>query len=456
MGRRMRNGLRHFVNQVAAAGRSPGRLGAGLAAAVFVALIGDTASHNPGGVRHWAETGVLLYLASVVVAFAGADDPSSTSDSDGLSRFSAANLVDWPSPTLPVAPSMRAAAEALAGLAVLLLFELALLTAGSAVFGWDVLPAMRAQGLMDVAILPAVAACLLPSRSQWLHLGRAAMVSVIGGSAACVSLSLVSPLPVLMTSIVLTLVLFRTSDAVARIDRRPRRAARRPPRGALARSARPPLAQLCRDAVASPFEANTLVLYAAAGAEMLALMFGPVTSVPGIVRRGLIFAATLGPALVLAESPLGLNMLDNRSRLGAQAVFGWQAPAGSMVLPLRGEWIVRAFYLHGLAAGAVFVAAVMIAIGVPPVAVWLPWALALPSFAGSRAALAAGARGMTALSQVAFLLILSGYGFGLLRYGSGEGNLGFWIGTALASGCALVGGVPPLVYLFPKRTATGR
>ena len=141
------------------------------------------------------------------------------------------------------------------------------------------------------------------------------------------------------------------------------------------------------------------------------------------------------------------------------------------MLPLRPEWVTRAFYSHGLVAGGAFVGLCLagarlsgmpnfIGVGMrtgQPFA-WVPYMLMVPSFAGLLASRAAGDHHMRALSGAALILTLPGYLIGMflpfrvLPFV----ERGFGLAGLVALILALVGGLPPLVHLLPRKTPGGR
>ena len=82
----------------------------------------------------------------------------------------------------------------------------------------------------------------------------------------------------------------------------------------------------------------------------------------------------------------------------------------------------------------------------------------VPSWAGYLASTAAGNRRLAVLSLVSLVLTpfayLYGSVFGFFRYGVWEDA--FWIGAVIALVFALVGGAPPLIYLFPRKRIASR
>lgn len=167
-------------------------------------------------------------------------------------------------------------------------------------------------------------------------------------------------------------------------------------------------------------------------------------------------------------------VLGVRSRLKGQSVLGAYSLPNRTVLPIRREWVMRAFYAHGLMTGTLVI--VLGTIGArltgtsffsdisslgqssDDATVWLPWILMVPSWAGFLASTAAGNRRLAVLSLVSLVLtpfaFLYGSVFFLLRYGVLEDA--FRIGAIIALGFALVGGVPSLIFLFPRKKASIR
>jgi hypothetical protein len=464
----MNNGLRHFRNQCVAAGRSLERMGVGLSAFAMLALNSSLWLREVRTSIGWVMLAFNFWVVGTVTAGAGAGEmQSGVRGRNHRGRLAAAELRDWPIPALPVNSIARVAAEALAGLAVLVAWQLAFLVVASVLTTWDLVPTMRFLGLVDVVVLPMAAGWLLPARLQLLHHLRGAGATLIGAAAVNASISASSPLPVLLVSAVLTLVLFGTSDVAARIGDRSRRRVGGAAHGALARRSRPPLRQLWRDALLGPLESNRGVFYAAGGAALLAYLLGLVERELGIVRGGLIFAATVLPGFGVLRRPLGLGLtfVGGPSSRGAGGIFGGRCFAGGMLLPLRREWVARSFYLHVLVAGAVCVGLGLLAevISSPFFGVeirsagiaGLPWPLALmvPSLGGLATASAMGDRRLRALSLTALLLTWpTAVARGVLVFvPSASGGMKAWLVLAIAVVLALVGGVPPLVYLFPRK-----
>jgi hypothetical protein len=65
---------------------------------------------------------------------------------------------------------------------------------------------------------------------------------------------------------------------------------------------------------------------------------------------------------------------------------------------------------------------------------------------------------MRVLSLAALALTLPGYGVGVMITHPAvvSAGSGMWLATAIGLALAIVGGVPPLLYLFPRKRASVR
>lgn len=465
----MNNGLRHFTNQFVSVWRSwLVILVCSFAAGIFFMSV---LMSNEPDFLDWGMFVVLLAQVGWGAALVGAGIVNSTTtDKPAVGLLPGAGLGARPNPTIPIDPVTRVGAEALAGLAVMLAFQVVSLVLAFALTGRDALQMMRISLLGDVAALPMAAAWLLPARSKFAYGLRSAAASLVGGAAVYMSVSMRSPVPVLLVSMGLAVVLFATSDAVARIEGRPRRQAASTPRTALARRWRAPLEQLWHDALVGPFRAERGVLYSAAGAGLAAFLTRFVANVPTLVRQVLVIWATFIPGLLLVMRPLGLASLGGGSTLRAGEHFLGSWFAGGVALPLRREWVARAFYLHGLVTGALAFGLLFLEgrlVGMPMVfdigarsndgRGWLPWLLMLPSLGGCLASSAVGRRELKWLSLAALswtpVVYFIAVGFWPAAAG---GPSKIWFAGAIGLVLAMVGGVPPLVYLFPRKAAAVR
>ena len=461
----MNNGLRHYTDRLTAACRSPLSAWTGLAGAVLVAV----SAALPRELNAISIV-FLCSLSGVVVAAVGAGDGSRGMRESSLSvRLAGASLRDWPNPALPIDLATRVASETLAGLTVIMLFQAGLSMAVSALTGWDVIQAVRFQGMVDFMALPAAAAWLLPAGARALQVLRGVATSAIGGVAVWASVTSGSPFTALLVAMALAVALFATSDAAARVEFKPRRRVGRTSYSSLARRSRTPLEQLWHDAVLGPIERNGRTLYTSACLVVAAFLLGPIKGVPPIVGQGLTALAAFLTGNALMMRPLGLTSVGAPTRLGGQALVGGGSWAGQMVLPLRREWVTRAFYGHGLVTGMVFIGLGQISYGLTGMPLfgigvpsdkgigWLPFVLIVPSFAGSLVSWAVGNRRLLALSLTAAALTLPAYGVGLIvRPAIGVGEPAIWFAGVAALPLALIGGGPPLKYLFPRRAAGKR
>ena len=332
----MNNGLRHFTNQFVSAWRSwLVILVFSFAAGIF--FMGVLLSTEPD----FLVGGMFVVLLAQVgwgVAVVGAGSVNSTATDKpavGLGRGQPRGPAELHDSDHRIT---RVGAEALAGLAVLMAFQAAFLVLAFPLTGRDALPLMRVSLLGDVAALPAAAAWLLPARSKHVYGLRGAAVSLAGAVAVYTSVSMGSPVPALLVSMGLAVVLFATSDVVARIEGRPRRQAASTPRTALARRWRAPMEQLWHDALFGPILAERGVLCAAAGAAVAAFLLRFVEGVPRIVVDTLFFVATFTPGLFLATRPLGLAPLGGGPSRRAGAPRGTWFAGGLCYCSVESGW----------------------------------------------------------------------------------------------------------------------
>ncbi len=470
MGRGMRNGLRHLAIRFAAAWRSPLSILGGLVAALLSAAAVATTADPDSGLGHLdSELFVALVLCQIgiVAAAIGAGDGGDGRGQSSLSaRLVGASPRDWTNPGLPIDRTSRVLAEALAGVLVVMTCQGALLIVGAIAFGREAFALPGLAVVTDVTVLPVAVAWLLPGRVQPLHVLRGVLAAVAGAAAALTG----GPLVALLGSSVLTIALFTTADALSRIERRRPRQIERPARRLLVRRARPPLQALCRDAWFGPIEVGRRGLYLSVALILTAAGLGLTKGVPHRVVQLLTTWAPMMAGIPLVMNPLGLINLSVPSRLGGQGLFRVDAWARQSVLPLRREWVTRALYCHGLAAGGAFVGLCLAGawlsgmpnfmgagMGSARPAPWAPYVLMVPSFAGFLASRAAGDHRMRALSLTALVLTIPGYVVGVIVHRAAvSGGSGMWLADAIALGLAMVGGVPPLIYLFPRKAAAVR
>jgi hypothetical protein len=465
----MRNGLRHLAIRFAAAWRSPLSILGGLIAAVLsaaaVAAVAATADADSGLGQLESVLFVALVLGQIGIAAAaiGAGDGGDGRGQSSLSaRLFGATPRDWTNPGLPIGRTTRVLAEALAGVLVVMTCQGVLLLVGAVAYGpaASALPGLAA--VLDATVLPVAVAWLLPGRAQGFHVLRGVLAAMAGAVAALTG----GPLVALLGSSVLTVVLFATADAFSWIERGRPRKGERSARSSLVRRGRPPRQALCRDAWLGPIEVGRRGIWVSGALILAAVALGLVKGVP---HRAVQLLTTWAPPMAgfpLVMNPLGLINLSVPSRLGGQGLFRVDAWARRSVLPLRPEWVTRALYCHGLAAGGAFVGLCLAGAwlsGMPnfmgagmgsgrPV-LWAPYLLMVPSFAGFLASRAAGDNRMRTLSLTALVLTVPGYVVGVIVHlADVGGGSGMWLANAIALALAMVGGLPPLVYLFPKRT----
>jgi hypothetical protein len=467
----MRNGLRHFTNRFTAAWRSPLSILGGLVAA-FLSVGAVVTTADPGsGLGHVESVSFVALVLFQIGVVASAIGAGAGGDGRGQSSLAArlvgASLRDWTNPALPLGRTARVLAEALAGVLVVVACQSAFFIVATVALGSEAVDLARLAAVADATVLPVSVAWLLPSRVQRLHILRWVLAAAAGAVAALTG----GPLVALLGSLVLTIVLFTTADALARIERKRPRPTKRPARNPLVRRPRPPLQALCRDAWLGPIEVGRHGLYLSVSLTLAAVALRMIKGVPHGVVQGLMTWAPVMAGMPLVMNPLGLVNLAVPSRLGGQGLFRVDAWAGRSVLPLRPEWVTRALYCHGLAAGGAFVGLCLAGAGLSgmpnfmgagmgsgrPV-LWVPYVLMAPSFAGFLASRAAGDHRMRVLSLAALALTLPGYGVGVMITHPAvvSAGSGMWLATAIGLALAIVGGVPPLLYLFPRKRASVR
>jgi hypothetical protein len=194
----------------------------------------------------------------------------------------------------------------------------------------------------------------------------------------------------------------------------------------------------------------------------LALALRIAGAVPHVVIQWLTLTAFVLPGVALMARPLGFPFSGTSSKPRVVAFFEKGGFGGGTVLPLRREWVVRSFYLHGLATGALSVGLLSGVFGWPPAIVWLQFALIIPPYAGLLAAEAAGERWLMTLCLVALVFTWPADIGGALLAASDLHQVATigpptdWFAFVPRLFFACVGGVPPLVYLFPRKRVARR
>ena len=460
----MKNGLHHLTVRVMAACRNPLSVGAGFA----VALVGFVAS----GVAHevtmpddaWlvlaGGTMMSMQVGLLVAAVGAGEGSSGAANSSMFARIYGAGIDAWPNPTLPIHRFIRVVGEALAGLVIVATWQGVLVLVGRGVLDVSWFPTANDAAIIDAMALPLALAWLLPCRAQALHAARAigaalfgvAMFVAIGAPAGLPSMALISAMS--------TVALLATANGVARVEGRRRRPGKGASHHSLVRRSHPPLVELWRDACLGPLERGKALLFAGLVTSLAALACRFLGGVPPLAREVLSGIAAQWTGFALIMFPLGVNAFGASVQPGNRRLFDGHSGTEWRVLPLRREWVMRAFYGHGLVAGAAFVGLNLLAVWLSPGAPgfmgmgleggpirWLPYLLMVPSFAGFLVCRAAGDSRLGAVSLTALAWTVPGSLIGLFA------NLrGSWHGAlAFALCCALVGGVPPLCHLFPRR-----
>lgn len=369
----------------------------------------------------------------------------------GFMGVSRGGIRDWPDAALPLAPGARALVEALAGVGAMAVWLAALAAFGplASALGLDVDGSLPADVSRSAAwsvivsapmLVPCAMAALLPARSQVIGVLRAVAVAAVAAFVTTVGL-----LPLALGCAAGMAAALWATARVALIPgpiALPSRDAAGP--GQLSRASRPPLAQLWRDACLRPLRVTRWMLVAAAACFGLAAALTRAGAGWEVAAVALVGMPPFLVAAVLAWCPLG-TFPDRRGAVGPFA-----DPNGSawLELPLRREWVMRAFYAHGVVTGLVFVAltvlgrritggGVLLAPDVP--AGWAGLLCGVPPFAGFLTCRATGDRLRGAISLACFLLV---------AFLVTDERLALAPLALLAA----VGGVPPLVHLLDRRS----
>jgi hypothetical protein len=431
--------------------------------------------HGIDGVCYVALTFVAV-SSFVAVSGAGA------STSRRPPGFGSARSETWdiPHPMLPLRPEVRALTEAIAGVGVLAVFQTLLVAIAPLVrylvpfnLGDSVFGSLSGTIATWCVLVPGTMAWLLPAQSQVINLLRGLAVTVLAAVIFVISLTsmpLAIDLAVGLIAVALTTArvamiagpfmrkgalsvgqgfLVRRSDARTTTSSPERRAggSRANERSVMFRASRSPLAQLWRDACLGPLRSAKLPVMISAAGLVMAGAIARTHAGPEMLAA---FVASMVP--LLAAFWLAWHVLGTPTTTAGRGVApGWFSGDIGLAwtrLPLRREWVMRAFYFHGVMTGLTFLALSLLGLaitGFPPLFVggipgepfsWIPLLCAVPPLAGLMTCAAAGdrVRGSISLTSFAFIVIA-------LPYNS----------TPIAAACGLAGGLPPLVHLFNAR-----
>lgn len=455
----------HLATRWMAAFRSPRDCYVGFAAAFMLTgaqMSARWVNHNVD----WVFAALTLSAVTSFVAMSGAG--ASTGGRPPGFGSARSEARDIPNPTLPLDPGVRALMEALAGVGVMAVWQTLLVVI--APLSRSLVPIdLGGSGLGSLSgtfatwcvIVPGAMAWLLPAQSQVVNLLRGVTVMMLAATAFEISVSsmpwaidlTVALVAVLLATARVAMIpgpfnrLVRRSDArtTSRPDHRAGGSlAKR--RDVMFRESRAPLAQLWRDACLGPLRSGKLPFVACA-ACFLAVGALARAHIGSEMLAG--FVTTLGPLLVAVW--LALHALGTPTTTAGRGVraglFSGDIGLAWTSLPLRREWVMRAFYMHGIMTGLTFVALSLLAFtitGSPPLFEipgepfsWIPFLCAVPPFAGVMTCQAAGDPVRGVISAASLFLVWTA-----LPYDSAPFAVAF----------ALTGGVPPLVHLFNRRS----